>query len=170
MDSKLTGLASPLAPPPLAGVTFFAHNPTDVQVFAQASLVGAEGEGRLVAGVSLDHHPRVSPVNQVIPPAADSPPRKVIRLETEPHGYWQGGEQSQDDVKRFWKVFRTSPPLHTYDGVVAPALQAEGSLPPLLAMRRFFLSATPLIRVIISTPFRRWVYCKMEALLTHHSL
>ena len=91
-------------------------------MFAQVSLVGAEEEGQLAAGVSLDPHPRVSPINQSIPLAADSPPRKVIRLETEPHGFQQGEEQSQDDVKGFRSVFHTSCPLHTCDVVVAPAL------------------------------------------------
>ena len=54
VDNKLTGHTSISAPPLPAGVTSLVPLSTDTESFVQASLVGAEGEGWLAIGVTLD--------------------------------------------------------------------------------------------------------------------
>ena len=130
VDNKFTGHASISAPPLPAGVTSLALPSTDTELFAQASLVGAEGEGRLAVGVTLDPPPRVSLVSQGISDGTCSiPPRKAIRLETEPHVRWEGGKRSQGGMTGFERVTHMSCLCPTCDGVVAPALRADDSLP-----------------------------------------
>ena len=58
-----------------------------------------------------------------------TPPRKAIQLETEPHVRWEGGKQSQGGMTGFERVTHMSCLRPTCDGVVAPALRADGSLP-----------------------------------------